>query len=433
MMSFTPRLPKLNLSLLARVGLFLLVLSLAGGAGWWYRMARSEQTTPIPLPETTAPLRVKTAFASRQPLAIERTLTGTVEAVESVTLTSRVLGQIRQMTVQEGDRVAAGQVIAAIDVSDLRAQRNQAQATVTLAQANAQNAQAQLNQARAQRLEAKAELADAELDRTRMAMLQAEGAIAQVQLDRANTRVAIAQARIEQAQASIHQAEAAIAQAQAQVKQAQAEVSQNVANLDYGTVRAPFAGVVTRKYVAVGAMAGPGQALVTLDSRDRLRFSVEVPESLIAQIQPGQSFSVFLDALNRSLAGRVSQIIPTADPISRNFTVKLDLATDPAAIPGMFGRLKLTERGSSESRDRTVLTLPTSALVRQFGVTGVYIVAAGKAQFHPVAIGTEQGETVAVFSGVEARDRVILSPPPDLTDGTAVASQSYRPTHHSDR
>ena len=113
--------------------------------------------------------------------------------------------------------------------------------------------------------------------------------------------------------------------------------------------------------------------------------------------------------------------------------VKLDLATDAAAIPGMFGRLKLTERGSSESRDRTVLTLPTSALVRQFGVTGVYIVAAGKAQFHPVAIGTEQGETVAVFSGVEARDRVILSPLPDLTDGTAVASQSYRPTHHSDR
>ena len=336
----------------------------------------------------------------------------------------RVQGQIRQLNVQEGDRVAAGQLIATIDVNDLQAQRSQAEAAVILAQANTQNARGQLNQARAQKLEAEADLADAELNQTRMAMLQAEGAVSQERLDRANTRVSMAQARIEQAQAAIDQAEAAIAQGQAQVKQARAEVNRNAANLDYGTVKAPFAGIVTRKRLAVGAMAGPGQPLVTVESSDRLRFSVEVPESLLPQLQVGQSFPIVIDALNRSVSGRVRQIIPAGDPVSRNFTVKLALTGNEAAVPGMFGRLQLTERPNPQEGDRAVLTIPTNALVQQFGVTGVFIVADGKAQFRPVAVGSQSGDTVAVFSGIEARDRVILSPPSTLAEGQSVTVAS---------
>ncbi|WP_299484531.1 biotin/lipoyl-binding protein [Acaryochloris sp. IP29b_bin.137] len=264
-----------------------------------------------------SPMVVKTAIATRQPIAIDRILTGTVESSESVTLTSRVMGQIRQLTVREGDIVQAGQRIAEIDVRDIQAQQQQATAAIPqaqsavsiahsaklTAQAQKSQAQARVQEAQAQLTEAQAELADAQLYQQRMVMLRLEGAVSQSRLDEANTRLSVIQARIsqakagltqsrttvKQAQAAVVQAQAQIRQAQAQVEQAQAQVKQTQANLDYGTVIAPFTGVITHKYTEVGAMAGPGESIVKLERSGHLRLSVDAPESLVGQIQRGQS------------------------------------------------------------------------------------------------------------------------------------------------
>lgn len=408
---------------LPTIGLLAGLMLVSGGAGWWFsQITKQEKTSAAALSvNSQPPLLVKTTIVRQQSIDSQRVLTGTVEPVEKVTLTSRVMGQIRDVTVQEGDRVTAGEVLAVIDVADIQAQNSQALAGVSIAQSNYQAAEARLQQARGQLLEAEAQLADAQLEQRRMAALRAEGAVSQQVLDKANTMVKTIQARIQQINASISQTQSTLDQAQAQVQQSQAQVAQVSANLDYGTIVAPFDGVVTHKHTDVGAMAGPGQSIVTLESNNRLRFSAQVPESLIGQVKQGQSVSVYLDAIDRKVPGVVSQIIPAADPSTRNFTVKvnLNLSSASGVIPGMFGRLQLTSQTAAKT-GRTALVIPQSAIVHQFGITGVYKVVDGRASFQAITTGKTYGTDIEVFSGLAEGDRLVLEPTADLKDGIAV-------------
>lgn len=431
------------------IGSCLMAVSLGTG-GWWiahHDRLPSVRTQPLAaaanspaLSQTLSPMTIVPVKA--QAALGARSLTGTVEPVESVTLTSRVMGQITHLSVKEGDVVAAGQVLAVIDVKDIRAQHNQAvagiqqaQATVAVAHANALTAQSQFAQARARYteaqaklIEAQAELSDAQTNQRRTAQLKAQGAISQSRLDEADTHVAVIQARMKQIQASMQQSQAAIKQARAQVQQTQAQIQQAKAqvqqaqsgadqvmvNLNYGTVTAPFPGVVTRKYTEVGAIAGPGQPLITLENQNRLRFSVAVPVSLVSQLKQGQIVQVQLDSLPHPVSGRVDQIIPSANPISRDVTVKIALEVPPGVIPGMFGRLQLT------SSDRQALTVPLDGLVKRMGITGVFKVVEGKTQFQPITTGDTYGETVEVFSGVKSGEQIIRHPDPNLQENTAL-------------
>ncbi|MEA5480654.1 efflux RND transporter periplasmic adaptor subunit [Pseudanabaena galeata UHCC 0370] len=397
---------------------------LSGGTIWWLTQSSKNGQSAANLAVASSnanPIQVKTAITRQQGVNNLRVLTGSVEPLETVTLTSRVMGQIRSLNVQEGDRVKAGDVIVEIDVAEIQAQGNQALAGVSMAQSNYQNAEARLQQSIGQLIEIESDLAEAKLEQGRMSRLQKEGAVSQQLLDQANTRVKMSQARLQQTQAMIGQSQATMNQAQAQVSQAQSQVSQVVANLDYGTITAPFDGVVTHKHTEVGAMAGPSQPLVKIESSDRLRFSTQVPESMISQIRTGQKVSILIDALNRDVTGTVSHIIPSADPTTRNFTVKVTLNGTTGVISGMFGRLKLTNPAvAQKTSDRQVLMIPKNAIVQQFGITGVYKVVAGQANFQPITTGRINGEVIEVFSGLTDGEQLVLQPSPDLKNGTAV-------------
>jgi RND family efflux transporter MFP subunit len=402
-------------------------LILVTGGMIWSQSEKNAQPAPVlSVASTSTPLRVTTEIARKQGVDILRVFTGSIEPLENVTLTSRVMGQITQLTVQEGDRVKAGDSLVEIDVADIRAQSNQALAGVTMAQSNYQNSDARLQQSLGQLVEVEAELAEAQLGQRRMKILQSEGAVSQQLLDQANTRVQMLQARFEQIKAGISQSQAMMKEAQAQVSQAQAQVVQVSASLNYGTITAPFDAIVTRKHTEVGALAGPGQSLVTLESSDRLRFSTQVPEAMIAQIRQGQKVSVYIDALNREVSGTVSHIIPAADPTTRNFMVKVTLNGTAGLISGMFGRLKLTNptvatnSTVAKAGDRRALMISQTALVKQFGVTGVFKVVAGQTNFQPITTGRVTGDAIEVFSGLADGDRIILQPPTDLKNGTAV-------------
>jgi multidrug efflux pump subunit AcrA (membrane-fusion protein) len=426
-------------------GIILLSLGCAG-TGWWLW---HHSTTPETRPATVLPLTVQTMVVHRNSVAGARTLTGTVESLDVTTLTSRVTGRVEKLLVQEGTQVEKGQIIAVIDVSDIRAQQQQASAQISEAQAAVATAQAsrssalsqvdtargKLSEAQASLLEAKAELADAQLNQHRMSVLYREGAVPKVNLDTANTRVDVAQAKIGQINATIAQAAssirnaesavgeatASVGQAQARVSQAEASTKQVAANLDYGIVRAPFAGVITKKQVEIGEIAGVSQPLVTLESRERLRFSVAVPESLIDRVQLGQSVTVHIDALDRQISGRVSQIIPAADPQSRNFTVKVALPSTTNLISGMYGRLQL-------ETDDTALVIPKNALVQRLGVSGVFKVVDGKAQFQTVTVQPINKDEVQVFNGIKEGDRLILNPDPTLQDNTEISGSTQSAT-----
>lgn len=469
----------------------------AVGGGWFWL----NRPAGHPVVETSInpPIQVSTQVAALQPIAGTQTLTGTVEPIEVVTTTSRVMGQIISLLVKEGDRVKAGQILAKIDVKDIDAQRNQATAAITQAQAGVtiaqaaqtqaiagasqvaaqlnqaeaqlQQAQAQVQQAQAQRQQAQAqhrnaiaqkqsvqvELINAQLTQKRRVMLQKEGAIGQSSLDEANTQVAVLQSRVQQATASIDQASqgvsqatagiaqaqaginqakagitrsrAALAQAQAQIKQAAAGVnqaraqvqqaeaskSQVTANLDYGIITAPFDGVVTRKHTEVGAMAGAGQSIVTVENTAKQRFSVDVPESSTSQFKQGDRVTIRLDSIQQVINGTVDRVIPTANSNSHSFNVKIALPSNTALMSGMFGRLELP------STLREGITIPSTALMRRGQLEGVYVMGRNnQATLRWVKTGKTQNNTVEITSGLSSGDRIITTNLPQLSDGQTV-------------
>lgn len=431
-----------------KLGFVALMTLLTVGGGWWWfannvrTPSTSGKVVAQQQPET---ISVDTGQVTVDKAVQKRVLTGTVEAVDKVTLSSRVTGGIEQLNVDEGDLVNAGDLIATVDVESIQARQNQAQAgisqaqsAVSMAQFTKMTAQSQKNEAlakleesRAKLQEAQADLEDAELDQRRMQTLASQGVVSQDRLDNANTRVEMTQARIEQikanmeqaksaidqADAQIQQAQAQVEQAQAQVEAARAEVEQTQADLDYGRVVAPFGGVITKKHAAVGSMVGEflGQPIVTIERIDRLWFTVQVPESLINSIKVGQNIDVQIDAINDTVTGKVDQIVSAADPNSRSFQAKIMIEPTQNVIPGMFGRIRLQKSGDIET-----LMVPQKAVIERVGITGVYQVVDGKAQFTKITPGAEEEGKLEVFSGLEKGDRVVLNPPEKIEDGMLV-------------
>ncbi len=421
--------PKLTLPkmtpLVALLGSLSIVLA---GSGWLYlnRLAR-EQTLET---STAPPLPVATQTINERAVAGTQTLTGTVEPVEVVTTTSRVVGQIISLPVKEGDRVKKGQVLAKIDVKDLDAQQNQSTAAITQAIAGENQVLAQLNQAQAQlrnsiaeKQSVQVELTDAQLTQKRRMMLQKEGAIGQDSLDAANTQVAVLKSQLQQATSGIAQAQAGIArsqaaqaQARAQVKQAEASKSQVAANLNYGIVTAPFNGVVTRKHTEVGAMAGTGQPIVTMENTSRQRFSVDVPESSLSQVKRGDLVAIRIDSIDQVINGTVDRLNPAANANSHSFNVKIALPSTSTLMSGMFGRLMIS------GTPRKGIRIPSSALIRRGQLEGVYVMSNNQAILRWIKTGKTQNDIVEIVSGLESGDRIITSNLSQLKDGQLVSS-----------
>ncbi len=422
-----------------------LMILLTGGGIWgiseiWNSLQVSSQAQEE---EETATVSVETVTVGKEITQRDRVLTGTVEANQSSTLSTRVPGAIQELLVEEGDRVSKGDLIARIDSRDLQAQTNQAQANISQAEASVNaarsayiSAQSQKNQAEARvqeaqgRLrEAEAQLADAQLHQRRMKMLYENGAVSESRLDEANTRLATAQARIDQIQANIEQAKSQVEQArsqmeqaqsnieqsQARVEQASASLQQNFANLDYGEIKAPFNGVVTQEHAQAGEMAGQGQPIITLETVDDLEFRVSIPESLLRQISVGETIPIEIGSIGREIEGKVKQIVPSADPGSRSFTAKISLPPDKQVIPGMFGRLALS------TQETGGLMVPQSSVVEQLGLTGVYRVVDNQAQFTTVTLGSEKADQVQVHSGLNPEDTIIVNPSSDIKEGVSVS------------
>jgi len=407
-------------------GAFLLV------AGTWgiLQFTRSSHA-----PETTLAPAITVETLTIHPRSIAKTvkLSGTIRPVDQATLSTRVMGRITQLSLEAGDRFRQGDVLARVDVMDISAQTSQAQAgvmqaqsAVALRQAELARTQATLNQLESQKIEAQAALQLAKLDQKRMASLQIEGAIAQERLDRANTALAQAQARVAQTDAGIRQAQAAIAQAQAAIVQSRAAVNQAKSSVtsatvgeSYGTVIAPFDGVVVQKLAYEGEMAAPGTALLKVENPNKLQLEISVPEENLRFVQVGQPVTVWVDAVNQTLNATIGQIVPAADPNSRSFLIKIPLNNSGRLISGMFGRIALPAGGQ-----QATILIPTTALIQRGQLQGVYVVNPHENQsmavLRWVKTGQQHGEQVEIVSGLMQGDRVITTNVNQLSDGQRV-------------
>ncbi len=395
------------------------LLLLTGGTWTVLQMNRSPQTSEAPVTQAIA---VSALTLRSQSVVNTLELSGTIRTVEQATLSTRVMGRITQMSLESGDRFRKGDILARIDVMDMTAQTGQAQLGVAQAQAEVYRSQASLSQLESQKLEAQSAMRLAQITQSRMSKLQAEGAVTKSQLDDANTNLEQARARVAQSDAGIRQSQAAIAQTQAAVSRAELSVVASDVGESYGTIFAPFDGVVVQKLAYEGEMASPNTPLLKVENPNKLQLEISVPEENLRFVRVGQPVQVQFDAVSQALSATVQQIVPAADPKSRSFMIKIPLNNSGKLISGMFGRIALPLGERKET-----LLIPESAMIQRGQLQGVYVVEPKGEQSIAVLRWVKTGKTqkgqIEIVSGLAVGDRIITNNISQLSDGLPVAIQ----------
>lgn len=402
----------------------------------------SRGSEQVSLPKETSTIEVRVVeVASNQASQVEE-FAGSFVAINKVNLSTRLSGWITLLDVEEGDFVQRDDVIALLDARDIQAQMRQADAGVHQAEAQVEQARAQaaaadavidearsaLQTAKAMLPEASAQYELAKIEYKRVEHLHREGAVSDQDRDRAKTQVEVAEAKIEQLNAGISRAEAAafgseqsaavarsaVIGAQAGANQARAARAVAQTPLEYATVTSPIDGYVVKKSAYVGEMATPGQVLVSIEDTSHLRLEVPVPEARVGRFAPGDEFKVLIDALDGDFVGRVDGIVPSADPSSRTFIVKLRVENPTRRIlPGMYGRV-LTPTGTTE-----IFSVPSEAVVQRGELQGIFLVGPDQtAEYRLVKLGPEIDGQHRVLSGLNEPSKVIVSPPAELRSGS---------------
>jgi RND family efflux transporter MFP subunit len=348
-------------------------------------------------PKTAAPARVEkingVVLLQVQKVTVPDVVeaTGTVRAAVSAQLASQVMGTIARVNVQESDHVRRGEVLLSIDEA-------QQQAAYTSAKAGLQASQESIAAANADY-----ELADATMKRYQM--LYDKKSVSPQEYDEVKTRLVAAQARRDAAHAGATQAEAGVSQAGTA--------------MGFTKVRAPFDGIVISRLAEPGAMAAPGVPLLVVEDPSRFRLEVQVDESKMGAVRLGEAVPVVIDALgDQAITGKVTQIVPAADPASRTFTVKIDLPSNPQVRSGLFGRAYFPHG------QREAIRIPKTAVLNRGQLQAVYVVGADQlASLRFVTLGAASADQVEVLSGLQNGDHIVAQPDDRELSGKRVEAQ----------
>lgn len=282
---------------------------------------------------------------------------GIAAPVQRATLSTKVMGSVTSVQVQVGASVQAGQVLARIDARDIAAKR--AQAAAALGEADAVHRDA-LTQAQ------------------RFRGLYADSAATRAQLDAVETGLARAEAGMRTARAAANELEAYAA---------------------YAEVRAPFAGVVTRRFVDPGAFVAPGAPIVDVEDGSRLRISVTVPPDAARRLKPGARMEGTIERV------QVDAVVEGVAPAHSGALYNVNALVNNARGTHPTG-------GSATLRIpvgvRSGVLVPVAALVHEGDLTGVRVQTASGTERRWVRLGTPAGDAVEVLSGLRSGDRVFI-------------------------
>jgi len=326
--------------------------------------------------------------------------TGRVVAQRRASVSSKGTGRLEWLGVQEGQRVAEGDVIARLENRDVAAQREQAAAQVQAARANL--------------TQGEAELAEAQAALKRAQDLARQNFISSSALDAAEARYNKARAQVDTLKAQIGVAEA----------------SYRVAGVafDQTLIRAPFSGIVLTKSANVGdivtpfsAASGTTGAVVTMADMETLEVEADVSESSIAKISVGQPAEIQLDAFpDLRLLGEVSRVVPTVDRSKATLLVKVKFVErDARVLPDMSAKIAFLSRIPRPEERKPVPALRADAIVKRDGDVVFVVEPDNTVKAVPVKRGDKVGDLVRV-EGVAPGTRVVASPPERLAAGARV-------------
>jgi membrane fusion protein, multidrug efflux system len=327
-----------------------------------------------------------------------RVTTGSVRSVTVSPLTAKVVGNVTRVLVTEGQRVRAGEVLVEIDDREGRARSDAAAGGADEVQQSISGLTAAIAAAGAN-----ADLANATFKR--FAALRERGSVSAQEYEEVAARKAAAEAALTAAKRSRDAMIARGAQARASNVGAQTFLS-------YTRVRSPMDGVVTARLIDPGAQAAPGVPLVIVEDDSRFRVDTTVDETLAAQLRVGQRAIV-----DGTIGGRIVNIAPAVDPITRSALVKIDLPARSALRSGAFVRVAFPV-GS-----RNVLTVPATAVIRRGSLTSIFIVDRQQTvRMRLVSLGDRHESRVEVLAGLDPGERIVIQPTPAVRDGVKVRS-----------
>ena len=328
-------------------------------------------------PDQAAPIGARVIDASQTETAGVISLTGVIAARQVAVISSQVLAPITAVEVREGDSVRPGEVLVRLSSVPL---------------------QAAVEQARAQLLAAQKQQTAAEAQKNLAAQTYARYSIL-------NQRHSVTPQEFDQVKAQLDAANAQVQAAAAQSSAADAAIRQSQATSAYTVIRAPFSGIVTRKYVDAGSMASPGIPLLQIEDAREYKADIQVNESILRDIHAGEQVQVDINGSLAPVTGNICEIVPSGDPAAHTFTVKIGLQPSKEIYSGMTANVLLSTTA------QPAILIPKSAIRHRGQLDSVLLLDRNSvAQIRYVTLGREQGNTVEIVSGLSNGDRILANP-----------------------
>jgi HlyD family secretion protein len=374
-----------------RIVFALVIAAVLGTAAWWLTRPTAVAVHVVVAREVAHPGGERTVLNG----------SGYVTARREATISSKITGKVVEVLVEEGMKVKEGQVLARLDETNVRA-------SLLLAQAQMASAKAALEETRVRLKEAQQEL-----DR-------------QTELTKNNVAT---KADFDHAEAAAHAFQARLEQQAADVDVASSTVEIWRQQLDDTVIRAPFSGIATSKNAQPGEMISPVSAgggftrtgICTVVDMDSLEIEIDVNESYINRVEPGQAVDATLDAYpDWKIPGHVIAIIPTADRDKSTVRVRVAFdKLDPRILPEMS--VKVAFRGTAEAGPAGVMVvIPKAAIQQRDGRDFVLVVHDGRVERRAVSVAATTGGESEIGTGLAAGERVVVDGPGDLIDGALV-------------
>jgi len=352
-------------------------------------------------------------------------LSAEFQPFQDVDVMAKVAGYVRSIRVDIGSHVKTGDVLAILEVPEIQDELQKAKAGLAGAQANIVTAQAGV-----QRAEAAANIAHLSYQRINEVATKNKGLVPRQDVD-------VAQSRDAEALAQLASAKSMLQAAQESKGAAESEYARAGAMLQYATIRAPFDGIVTKRYASTGSMIQAGissqtQAMpvVRLAQYNVLRLTLPVPVTDAAEVKDGQGVEVTVSNPPRSIHGKISRFAGSVQMTTRTMDTQVDVPNaDGALLPGMYAvvHLQLADRPN-------VMSVPIDA-VDGLGtaVEQAYVVRDGIVHLLQVTTGLQTATRLEVLTGVKMGDQVIVGRHTGLSEGEKVeprtATYENDPSH----
>lgn len=372
-----------------------------------------------PAVEASAPsVTVGVTKILRRNLKREITLSSELVPFQEIDVYAKEAGYVKNLYVDYGARVKAGQLIATLEIPELEAQLHEDEAEIKNSADVVTRSQYELK-----RYQAQYKVLHLEYSRLNDVFKSQPGIVAQQEVDDAQGKDLAASSQVDAGQAAFEAA-------QSSLNVAKAKLFHDQKLYDYAKITAPFAGVVTERYANLGTLVQAGTSsstqampLVKLSEDDRFRLVMPVPESYVRYIRIGEPVDVRVPSLGRTFPGKVARFSVDVKESTRTMHTEVDVENPKRLlVPGSYAEADLT----IEQKDG-VAAVPLQALNREGDKTTVYVVNAnGKIEDRAVRLGLQTENSAEVISGLSEGEQVVVSDRSGLKSGESVRAQAVQ-------